>query len=137
MVSLLAYSNKIYDLILIAPVTKARKEFPEKKWQTQFQKKGYMLYKKDGRTFKIPQKYIEELAHISQLEILTKVECPTLIIWGDLDTSIALDELEAAISLLPLGSSLKIIKGANHKFDNKEEELADIIVEWVSGRNRL
>ena len=135
LVALLAYTpSLVYDLILIAPVTKARKALAEEKFQQQFVRRGYVLYKKDGRVFKVPKKYVIELAKIDQQSILSKVKCPTLIIWGDLDTSIAIDELREAIKLLPVGSCLNVINGANHKFEGKENELVEAVRKWILRR---
>ena len=53
LVALLAYKPSIvYDLILIAPVTHARKELTDETFQRQFRKRGYVSYRKDGRVLK-------------------------------------------------------------------------------------
>ena len=60
------------------------------------------------------------------------IKCPTLIIHGDRDDIIPIDHSKEASRFLPPGSKLKIIQGANHMFEGKEEEVVKEIIRWIS-----
>ena len=77
-----------------------------------------------------------ELENVDQQAILSRIKCSTLIIWGDLDTSIALKELKDAINFLPKGSILNVVKGANHKFEGKVNELVKAIAMWITSKRK-
>lgn len=134
--SLLAYDpNVVETLILLAPVTKSKRvlseELTEEKFQRQFRDYGFAFYEKDGRRFKIPREYLQERLNVDQKGLLSLVVCPTLIIHGDSDSSVPLRDSKEALRFLPAGSRLEIIRGANHKFEGKEEEVVQSIIRWI------
>ena len=59
------------------------------------------------------------------------IKCPTLIIHGDRDDVIPIDHSKEALKYLPPGSQLKIIQGANHMFEGKEEKVVKEIDMWI------
>ncbi len=130
--TILAYEPDIVKtLVLLAPVTKAKRTLNENKYQQQFKKYGFAFFEKDGRKFKISKEYLEERLKVDQRRILSKIECPTLIVHGDADKIVPIEHSKEALQFLPKGSRLEVIKGANHRFEGKIEELVKVVVGWV------
>ncbi len=130
--SILAYNKEIKFMVLEAPVTKAKKPgfVEDKAMERQIRDSGFALYKKDGRDFKIEGKYLKERENVNQKEILSRIECPVLIIHGDKDKTIPLEHSKEALNYIQK-SRLEIVKGADHKFSGYEKELVDICSKWV------
>ena len=131
------FKDKIKAIIGLAPVSdKANKKW-EEKYMKVFEDKGeYYLFKRDvdGREekFIIDKGYVEDRKSINQKELLSKIACPVLIIHGDKDKIIPLEHSKRAIDLLKNGK-LVLIKEGNHNLNGKEEEIAEIIKEWIKG----
>jgi len=130
--SILAYDDEIKTLVLWAPVTKSKTPsiIQKEELQQEFNERGFIIYQKDGREFKIPKEYLEERKAVNQKEILSKIKSPVLIIHGDKDDSVPLKQSKEAIHFLPEGSRLEIIKDGNHKFDDKMNEVIPLSVNW-------
>ena len=128
--SILAYDLTINALVLWAPVTKARvRDYLNKK--EQIIKNGFILLKnRAGRELKIDPVFIEEAESVDQGKILSSIKCPTLIVHGDQDDTIPLDDSKSAIRYLPKGSKLEIIEGANHVMEPKLDKAIKVSLEW-------
>jgi len=132
LISILAYDEKIKTLVLWAPVTKSKTPsiILKEELQQELNGRGYVIYKKDGREFKIPKEYLEERQAVNQKEILSKIKSPILIIHGDKDDTVPLEQSKEAMQFLPKESKLKIVKDGDHKLDNKMDLVIPLSVEW-------
>ena len=130
--SILAYDNKIIALVLWAPVTKSKTPsiIQKEELQQELNKKGFIIYQKDRKKFMIPKEYLEERQAINQKEILSKIKSPVLIIHGDKDNTIPLEQSKEAMQFLPEESKLEIIKDGDHKLDDKMSEVIPLSANW-------
>lgn len=130
--SILAYDDKIKALVLWAPVTKSKTPsiIQKEELQQELNERGFLIYQKDGREFKIPKEYLEERQAVNQKEILSKIKSPVLIIHGDKDDTIPLAQSKEAMQFLSGKSKLEIIKEGDHKLDDKMDEVISLSVNW-------
>lgn len=130
--SILACDDEIKTLVLWAPVTKSKTGFRIQKEELgqEMNEKGLIIFQKSGREFKIPKEYLEERQAVNQRQILSKIKTPVLIIHGDKDSSIPVEESKQAMQFLPEGSRLEIIRGGDHKLDHKMCEVIPLSVNW-------
>ena len=130
--SILAYDDNIKTLVLWAPVTKSKTPsiLQKEKFRQELNNRGFVIYRKDGRNFKIPKEYFEERQNINQKEILSKIKSPVLIIHGNKDEVVPLNHSQEAMEYLPPNSRLEIIEGGNHTFNNRIKKVVDISVRW-------
>ncbi len=131
--SLLAYDEDIKALVLWAPVTQSKTPsiIQKEELQQELNEKGFIIYKKDGREFKIPQRFFKERQAVNQKEILSKVKSPVLIIHGDKDDTVPLEQSKTAMQFLPENSKLEIIKDGDHKLDGKMNIVIPLSVDWI------
>lgn len=126
------YEDFISTFVLWAPVTKARsvKESLEKSGfsMEEFYQREVFEKKKDGKVFIFPKKYFEERRNVDQAELLSRIDCPVLILHGDKDEDISLLDSEEAVDILGHGK-LEVIRGLGHKFDNNEK-VFEISLDW-------
>ncbi len=130
--SILAYDESINTIVLWAPVTQSKTPsfIQKEELQQELNETGIIIYKKDGREFKVPKEYLKERQAINQKEILSKIKSPVLIIHGDQDNTVPLEQSEAAMQFLPEGSGIKIIKDGDHKLDDKMNVVIPLSVNW-------
>ncbi len=77
-------------------------------------------------------KLLEECGSFDQGELLRRVECPVLIIHGDGDDEERklLAQSRTGIELLPAGSRLVVLPGANHRMEGRLDEIVELAKEW-------
>jgi len=102
----------------------------------EVKKKGYIFYK----GFKYGWKYAWEMSNFQKkyIEALKKIKIPTLIINGEKDEKISLDEANMLFSTL--GSKqkkLQIIKNSDHSFKLDEQNLKDLEKAILSFLNEI
>jgi pimeloyl-ACP methyl ester carboxylesterase len=119
-----AEDDRIHRIVSWAGISDIAKRFPEGKalevWKTQGTK--YTLNNRTGQ--KLPnyysqyEDYIENISSLSIPEICQKSKKPTLVIHGDLDTSVPIEESKDIASWL--NTRLFEIEEANHTFGSAE-----------------
>jgi len=102
----------------------------------EVKRKGYIFY----RGFKYGWKYAWEMSNFQEKyrEALKKIKIPTLIINGEKDEKVSLDEAKAIFSTL--GSEqkrLEIIKNSDHSFKLDEMNLKDVEQAILSFMNEV
>ena len=127
--TVLAYDENIKTLILWAPVTKSKTPtiIKNEELGQQLDRDGFIIYKKDGRNFKIPKEYLEERRNVNQKEIMSKIKCPVLIIHGSVDDVAPIGDSKEALKFLSKDSKLEIIEGAPHQYYRKKEHMDKIL----------
>lgn len=132
--SILAYNEDVLTMVLQAPVTKGANPdyFDTEEARKEFNENGFVMYKKDGKYFKVPKQYLDERKSINQKEILSNIKCPVLIIHGSDDESIPIEYSRESIQHLPEGSKIEVIDGGDHKLDNKTEETIPLTIDWFN-----
>ncbi len=130
--SILACDEDIKVFVLWAPVTQSKipSIIQKEELQQELNEKGFIIYKKDGKEFKVPKKYLEERQAVNQKEILLRVKSPVLVIHGDKDETIPLKQSKTAMEFLTEDSKLEIIKDGDHKLDDKMNVVIPLSVNW-------
>ncbi len=125
------YSKRIQSIVLWAPVTTPSfSKFSKESIVKELEKNRFLKLKKDNRIFIIPRKYLKERLSFNQKDILSKISIPALVIHGDKDDDVPLGHSKRAIKYLSKGSKLTIIKGGDHKMDNKMDKVIPLTVDW-------
>ena len=128
--SVRAYGADIETLVLWAPVTKPRIRYYLNK-KEQIIKNGFIFVKtRAGKELKIDPVFVKESESVDQIRILSRIQCPILIIHGDQDDTIPLEDSKSAMNYLPKGSKLEIIKGANHVMEPLLDKAIELSLEW-------
>jgi len=105
-----------------APATIATRD--PKSWYShaqldELERTGLITWGKDTgprRHLVIDGRHLEEWASVDQREVLTRIACPVLMLHGDRDDLVPIDGSRSALPLLPAGSRLKVVRGADHVF---------------------
>lgn len=131
--SILAYDENIKALVLWAPVTQSKTPFiiQKEELQKELNNKGFIIYKKDEREFKVPKEYLEERQAVNQKEILSKIKSPVLIVHGDKDNVVPLEQSKSAMQFLSKDSKLEIVKNGDHKLNDKMDTVIPLSVNWL------
>jgi len=133
LISLLAYNKEIKAMVLLAPVTKSKipSIIKKEEFKQELNEKGYITYKKDNRKFIIPEKYFQERSEVNQKQLLSRIDCPVMIIHGNKDSTVPLEHSKEAIEILR-DAKLEIIKGGTHSLKEKTKEIIPILVNWFN-----
>jgi pimeloyl-ACP methyl ester carboxylesterase len=99
--------------------------------------KGYLTAKdRSGQDRLIGRQILRSFEEINQKELLGAVRCPVLLIHGndpnDWEETQLLEKSKKGINLLPAGSQLKIIDGANHTFRDHLDTVIETANTWYS-----
>lgn len=107
----------------------------EKYWKEEeikiAREKGYIFYK----GFKYGHKLAKEMKEFREKykEALRRISIPVLLIRGEKDESVSLDEAEKIFSLLASENKKLIeIKNADHSFKKEEKNLGDLLTSILS-----
>jgi putative redox protein len=140
-ISLSQNLEKIDSLCLLAPVTdKINYSFNERFGEpvmNTMRKEGYFDFKgsvsKGYREyFRVSAKIEDERNNINQKELMENCKISTLIIHGDLDKLVSLEDSKKAVGYLIGKSRLDIIKGEDHFFDSTLDEVSNKVSVWFN-----
>jgi pimeloyl-ACP methyl ester carboxylesterase len=100
---------------------------------------GYLTAKdRTGRERMIGRQMLKDFEEIDQRELLKNTSCPVLLIHGndprDQEECLLLERSQRGIRLLPAGSKLEIIDGANHTFLGHWHRVVEMACEWYLSR---
>ena len=136
--SLMAASktNDLFVLALKSPVsnyeereyaTKSKEELEE--WKN----KGYRYYiSGDGRRLKLNYTFFEDFKNNNGYKAAQKIKIPTLIVHGDKDESVPIEQSKKIASLIK-NCRLEIIEGADHRYSKPEDfkKMLDLISKFT------
>jgi pimeloyl-ACP methyl ester carboxylesterase len=99
--------------------------------------KGYLTAKdRSGQDRLIGRQLLRSFEEINQRELLSGIHCPVLLIHGndpnDWEETQLLEKSKKGINLLPAGSQLEIIDGANHTFRDHLDSVIQEANRWYS-----
>ncbi|MBN1644698.1 alpha/beta hydrolase [Candidatus Woesearchaeota archaeon] len=124
LVSLKNYNNDITTMVLTAPVTNKKENYGNKKFNSEqlkeLEEKGYITKIRDKgirRKIIIDKQMLKDRENVNQEELLKNIKCPVLIIHGDQDKSVPLEDSKNAMQYLSNESKLEIIPRATHGYD--------------------
>jgi pimeloyl-ACP methyl ester carboxylesterase len=128
-------SKDVNSLCVLCPVSDFKSMLDNKflerdidAWKTI----GKNIYKeKDGKRYYLKFDFYEDTKKWIMYDKAKNINCPTLIIHGDADKTVPLEQSKKTLPLIPNGK-LEIIKGADHKFidDKIMKNVCQIIVDW-------
>jgi len=138
MASILA-AAKSKDLIVLAlkcpvsndlgKITADISHWPLQEWK----EKGFMYYiNKTGEKLKLNYSFFEDAEKIKAYEEEAKIIIPTLIVHGDKDKNVPIEQSKKLVQTIK-NSKLEVIAGADHFFSNPEDfdKAHRLIVEFV------
>jgi len=138
LVSAKVWDNGISAMVFYAPVTNEKPEYDIKRFTPEQRKeldeKGYIIYKRDKgirKEIKIDRQMIIERKTLNQKEVLSRIKIPVLIIHGDSDEAVPIEDSKIGIKYLPEGSRLEIIGGDNHFDENHYMQYVAPTVSWL------
>jgi alpha/beta superfamily hydrolase len=82
-------------------------------------------------TFELGRALFEELRHYDPLARLLTSKVPTLIVQGDQDSIVSDDIARRTAALRPF-CSLHTVVGADHGFDDHEDDVVNAAVAWLT-----
>lgn len=139
LISLKVYSpeKNIKTMVLWAPVTSKKDNYSKKKFTpaelNELKEKGYITKIMEAGVRKkiiIDKQIIKDRESINQKQLLSQIKCPILIIHGDKDESVPLEDSKNAIRYLPSKSKLEIIEGATHDFTEQLDTIIELTTNW-------
>ncbi len=123
-------TNDIYFLTLKCPVSSYYefKEFTDKELINEWQKNGYAI--RQGK--KLNYSFYEDIKNNVAYDVANKITVPTLIVHGDKDGEVSIEQSIKLAKLIP-NCKLEIIKGAGHRFqeENTKEKMLNAIVDFI------
>lgn len=129
-------TNDLFILALKSPVsnykekglvTKTKEELEE--WR----EKGYRYYESgDGRKLRLNYTFFEDFENNDGYEAAKKIKIPTLIVHGDKDGAVPVEQSKKTTNLIK-NCRLEIIKGADHRYSNPEhfEKMIGLISQFI------
>lgn len=138
MASLLAASrtNDLYVLALKSPVSNylgkivaQESKYPIAAWKKQ----GFIYYTNSkGEKLRLNYSFFEDAKTVSGYEAARKIKIPVLIVHGDKDEDVPVEQSRKTASLIK-SCRLEIIKGADHRYTNPEhfEKMVKLISEFI------
>ena len=139
LVSLKVYSpeKNIKTMVLWAPVTNKKENYAEKKFNQEelkeLKERGYITKIMEAGVRKkiiIDKQMIYDRESINQKELLSNINCPVLIIHGNQDESVPLEDSKSAIKYLSSESKLEIVEGADHQFTEQLDTIISLTTNW-------
>lgn len=132
-----ALSHPLRRLALIAPVSdypsQRRRKYGDELLR-QWKEKGYTFYDSGSRgLLKVNYSFFEDAQKHLMREKAHGIKCPVLIVHGDKDADVAIQDSEELVKLLP-NAELHVFKGAEHFFKapGQKEKLVTLIVDWFA-----
>ncbi|MBW2963590.1 alpha/beta fold hydrolase [Candidatus Woesearchaeota archaeon] len=115
-----ANNPKVKAAVFLCPVSDFKKTFSRMEDVEEWKKQGWKFtYNSKNQEFKIGYHFFEDGCKYNLYKEADKIMIPTLIIHGDADKSVALEDSQELFKHLK-NSKLEIIKGADHQFTNPE-----------------
>lgn len=139
--ALRVYTPEITTMLLFAVLTGPTqydwKAFYSPEQMQEWHTTGRVTMTRDepySRRTVVDGKLLEECGNFDQGELLRRVECPVLIIHGDGDEEERklLAQSRKGIELLPKGSRLVVLPGANHRMEGRLDEIVELAKEWFT-----
>jgi pimeloyl-ACP methyl ester carboxylesterase len=112
-------------------------EYYSEEQLNEIRAKGYLTAKdRTGQDRLIGRQLLRSFEEINQKELMGGTRCPVLLIHGndpnDWEETQLLEKSKKGISLLPAGSQLEIIDGANHTFREHLDRVIQEACNWYA-----
>ena len=98
----------------------------------RWKQNGYMLFEKSWGEMKVNYSFIEDGMKYDVYSKAKEIKCPVLVIHGDKDESVPLEQSQKLMKFLKKKEELVIIKGAPHSYKDKVlEEVTSLLVGFM------
>lgn len=98
-------------------------------WLAGFSFGGYVCARAANETQIAQLITVAPAVNHGDFTILTSISCPWLIVHGDEDALIPIDQIQAFVSHPPVPIKLRIVAGASHFFHGRLLQLRDVVLE--------
>jgi pimeloyl-ACP methyl ester carboxylesterase len=141
LICLRAYSPEVATMILTGALTGAMHykwdEYYSPEQLRELAEMGFLTIPQNvghRQEVIVESQMLKDFAEIDQPKLLSRVECPVLIIHGDNDSEERqlLERSRQGLHYLPKESRLEVIPGANHSFLNHMDRVVDLILAWLT-----
>ncbi|MBD3155815.1 MAG: alpha/beta fold hydrolase [Candidatus Aenigmarchaeota archaeon] len=142
-ISVLSYNDKVDAMVLWYPgiflAESMRERFLTKQKLKELERKGYLLHKKYSCDVKVGRNFIYEMKDLDLIPFLKNIKCPTMLIHGDKDSRVPVEQSKRTVRFLNGPKKLEIIKGANHAWRDInyklpvpefQKKVMSLTVEW-------
>jgi pimeloyl-ACP methyl ester carboxylesterase len=132
-------TREIETMLLLAALTGPTKydwgSFYSPEQMREWRETGCITMTRDEPYFRrmvVEGKLLDECGSFDQGELLRPVRCPVLIIHGDGDEEERklLEQSRKGIKMLPAGSRLVVLPGANHRMEGRLDEIVELAKAW-------
>lgn len=134
---LVAREGQIDALVFWAPVTASMVDpttWYSREQLEELQRTGLITWGKETgprRHVVIDGRHLEERRAVDQGTVLAGIPVPVLIVHGARDDLVPVGDSRRALSLLPAGSRLKIVRGADHVFHKQLPRFVGHTRRWL------
>ncbi len=100
----------------------------------QWKKQGFIRHKTKKGKLRLNYSFFEDAEKVSGFEAGSQIKVPTIIIHGDQDKVVPIEQSKKTASLIP-NCRLEIVEGANHKYSGpgEFEKMLKLILEFIAG----
>jgi len=100
--------------------------------QTELQQKGRIRFASRGRELQLTSSFFADAGQFDLPQTIQSLQTPLLIIHGDQDEIVPVDEAHRARGLNPEHIKLEVIPSADHMFSNSDQrrDVAKTVVQW-------
>lgn len=129
-------NNDLFVLTLKSPVSSFGESMDYGKWKEikkEAEEKGYTFYiNSKGGKLRLNQTFFEDAESINGYELAKNIKTPTLIVHGDEDRAVRIEQSKKTVEIIP-NCKLEIIKGADHRYTEPEhfEKLMSLISQFI------
>jgi len=106
--------------------------FLSRQQQTELAERGRVAFTSRGRSLELPKDFFTDADNYDMVKVIGSLKKPLLIIHGDKDEIIPVEEAVQAHKRNPAAITLAIIAGADHMFSREDHRLqvAERVVAW-------
>ncbi len=127
--------DDLYVLALKSPVSDYQELFmlQDKNEMESWRKNGFIYFTSvDERKLKLNYSFYEDARGVSVYGFVDRIKFPTLIVHGDKDETVAVEQSKKAANLIE-NCRLEIIEGADHTYSNPQhfEMMLDLISAFI------
>lgn len=104
---------------------------------TSWKETGYIWFDgAEGRKLRLNYSFYEDAERIRGYETIKRVTTPTLIVHGDRDETVPLEQSKIAVSLM-IDCRLEVVRGADHIYSQPKhfEQMLALLSQFVIGRS--
>lgn len=142
LISFSSYDGDIKAIVAMAPVTdKVQPGYVNRKYTEEqleeLKETGKITYTRDKgfrKTIIIDGQMFEDRENLNQKELLKNINCPVLILHGDEDDRVPIEDSQRAVEILGSEAKLYTIKGEGHGFLDNIDTVINKTLDWLKDK---